>query len=279
MRPSRLYAVLVACASLVALAPPAVAAPHGKKPAKTADAKRAEAKAYFDAGADLYDKGDYEGAIASWQLSYDLSKKPLIFESMSNAYERLGDAKKAREYLARWREAAPEVERPRLDERLKNLDARIAREEQAEEAREAEEAARRAREQKALAPPPPPKAELGPPLLGLGLVGVGSIAVAVGVTLDVVAAGKRPDASTACKASGASTLCLASARDAITSSSTLATAGDVTWILGGIAAASGAALLLFGGSHEAAAKTEARRALVVPIVTPGGAGVGVSGSL
>jgi tetratricopeptide (TPR) repeat protein len=278
MRPSRLLAALLAGVSLVALAPPASAASNAKKPAKTADAKRAEAKAYFDAGADLYDKGDYEGAIASWQMSYDLSKKPLIFESMSNAYERLGDAKKAREYLARWREAAPEAERPRLDERLKNLDARIAREEEAEQARKAEEAARRAREKKALAPPPP-KAEPGPPLLGLGLVGVGSIAVAVGVTLDVVAAGKRPDASSVCKDAAGSTLCLASSRDAIASSSTLAVAGDVTWILGGIAAASGAALLLFGGSHAGAAKAEARRTIVVPIVTPGGAGVGLSGSL
>src|ERR1700761_6593550 len=122
-------ALFLAIGMSLAGAPPALAQP--KKPAGKVDPKLAEAKHLFEEGAAAYAQGSYDAAIRAWELSYDLSQKPLIFESIANAWERLGDAKKAREALAKWRAHAPPEEQELLDARLRNLDARVARDEEA----------------------------------------------------------------------------------------------------------------------------------------------------
>ena len=66
-----------------------------KKPGGKSDPKLEEAKRLFDEGAKHYGEGNYEKAIEAWEMSLDLSKKELINESISNAYERLGQPKKA----------------------------------------------------------------------------------------------------------------------------------------------------------------------------------------
>lgn len=96
------------------------------------DDTRAQAKKHFDEGAALYTQGSYKEAIKAWEKAYELSEEPLIFENMANAYERLGELKKAREHLALWREAAPAAEHPLLDKRLANLDDRIAKQARAD---------------------------------------------------------------------------------------------------------------------------------------------------
>src|SRR4029079_16607045 len=101
-------------------------------------------KKLFDEASDAYHDGRYEDAVKAWEKSYELSQKPLILESIANASERLGDKKKAREYLARWRAEAPKAEQERLDERIKTLDAAIAAADSAEAARKAEEDKKRA---------------------------------------------------------------------------------------------------------------------------------------
>src|SRR6478672_10379905 len=129
MRAPLLVSSLAALALVVAPAAPASAQPK-KAPTGKPDGKNNEAKKLFDDGAAAYTQGNYEAAIDAWTKAYDISKKPLIFESIANAYERLGEAKKAREYLSKWRDVAPKDEQDLLDARIKNLDARVARDEE-----------------------------------------------------------------------------------------------------------------------------------------------------
>lgn len=285
MRLRRLLQVLLFSGVGLAAASPAGAQPK-KAPAGKVDPKTAEAKQLFEQGAEEYTKGNYERAIDAWQRSYDISKKPLIFESIANGWERLGQASKAREFLAKWREVAPQDEWELLDERLRNLDARISREDevkaqhQAEDAKgkaERDELAKRA-QQKQAAPKPEPKR----PLTGYFLVGGGVVAVLAGVTLDLIANSRRPDAATACQPAGALTLCRESSKSDIQSSNTLATVGDVVWIVGGVAAAGGVAILLLGGpkaSPAEAPRASKAGASLVPLMLPGGGGFGLVGRM
>lgn len=247
---------------------PAPASPPAqwkKKPGSKADPKMAEAKRLFDEGAKHYSEGNYEKAIESWEMSYELSHRELICESIANAYERLGQPEKAREYLVRWRAAAPPEEHETLDARLKNLDERIAREEKERKAQEEGDG----QPVRAKGPPPPPAGVFLP---GVVLAGVGAAAVAAGVTLDIIASGKRPDEGDACRPLGGNQICRASEQDRIESSNGLAVAGDVLWIAGGVMATVGVVLLVTQ-SGSAASKETAGAMRVVPIVTPRGAGV------
>jgi hypothetical protein len=238
--PVRLVAALLAGAALVAAAPAALAQP--KKPAsKQLDPRFADAKRYFDDGAEAYRQGNYEAAIKAFEKSYELSQKPLIFESLANAWERFGDAKKARDYLARWREAAPPEERELLDVRIRNLSARIAREDEVAAQATASQAAREAQLRAAAVQAQAPDFQTYLP--GVIVGGVGLLAVIAGVAVDGVAAKDRPGAG-ACKTVGGQNLCMASAEGAISQSNRMAIAGDVTWIVGAAAVAAGAVLVI-----------------------------------
>jgi hypothetical protein len=111
------------------------------------------------------------------------------------------------------------------------------------------------------------------------MVGVGGAAVIAGLVMDGVAASKRPDEAEACTESGDGLLCRDALRDDIESSNTLAIAGDVTWIAGGLIAAGGVVVLLTlaGGDGDDADDASARAPRVVPWAGPNGGGVGVSG--
>jgi tetratricopeptide (TPR) repeat protein len=268
-----LSSVAVVAFALAAARP--ASAQTGKRPGQAAtDPKTAEAKRLFDEGAELYGQGSYEQAIAAWEKAYELSKKPLIFESMANAYERLGQAKKAREYLARWREVAPRDEHALLDSRLKNLEARAAREEEqaAASKAEAERAALERAEREARDSKSRSSAPSSTSIPGVVLTGGGAGAVIVGVTLGVIASARRPDPETACIASGDRQICSASARDSIESSSTLATVGDIIWITGIVAAGVGVYLVV---THDPRPKTGL---YLAPMVASGGGGAVLSSS-
>jgi tetratricopeptide (TPR) repeat protein len=263
-------------AAAFCLAPSLPARAQAKKPPAASPAKLAEAKKLFDQGKALYLQGSYQDAIDAWLKAYDLSGKPLMFDNIANAFERLGDARKAHEYLQRWRDAAPKDELPTIDARLKNLEARIAREDEAEAARKAEEqkAAEEAKRKKEAPPPPPPKPQ-GLYVPGLVVMGAGVAAVGVGVTLDLVAAGERPSAQSACVTTAAGPLCKASDRSAILSSNTFASVGDVLWIAGSAVAVGGLVLVLT--HRDAPAKEPAVGWYVVPAVSPTLGGVAAFG--
>ena len=294
------FGVPVAGALAVSIGVSATATAQPKKPPPPPkDPKIAEAKKLFEDGSQAYTDGRYEEAIKAWEQSYQLSGKPLIFESIANAYERQGDKKKAREYLAKWREAAPKEEHDQLDARIKNLDARIAAADAAEAARKEEEAkkkADKAAQDKAAQGDSKEKeqARASRMKLAIGVGAAGVAAVAAGVVLDVVAAGQRPDPNTACASGSGKTLCRESAKGDIESSSTLALAGDITWIAGAVIAATGVVLFVTLPSSGAAAgkegskdapktpekqsRTAPRWVSVAPLVGAGSAGVGVSGA-
>jgi tetratricopeptide (TPR) repeat protein len=234
---------LVAAAVVLAPAAPALAQPK-KPPAAKPEGKNNEAKKLFDDGAASYTQGNYEAAIDSWTKAYEISRKPLIFESIANAYERLGEAKKAREYLSKWRDVAPKDEQDLLDARIKNLDARVARDEELETARKAEAEKAKKAEEERQSKGGGPGGGSSTSIPGVVLLGVGGAAVAVGVTLDIIAGIRRPAVETACATTAAGQICKASSRDAITSSNTLALAGDILWIAGAAAAAGGAVLII-----------------------------------
>jgi tetratricopeptide (TPR) repeat protein len=235
--PRVLAAVFLASAAVLAAAPPALAQPHRAPPPTRTDPRLAEAKRYFEDGAAAYGQGNYEAAIRAWERAYEISQKPLIFESIANAWERLGDARKARDYLARWRSSAPLEERDLLDARIRNLDARVAREDEAARRTASERAAAQAAARVQIE-----QAQQQPWLLGAIVAGAGGVVVLTGVLVDVAAALKRPDASL-CKTTNGQTFCKAAAQGPIDLSNRLALAGDITWALGAAAVAAGAVLI------------------------------------
>src|SRR4029078_7933746 len=101
--------------------------------------------------------------------------------------QRLGDTTKARDYLTKWRESAPKEEVELLDARIKNLDTRVVREDDASAARRAaDEKAQRdreAREAAARATDEEQKSKAWLP--GAIVTGVGGAAVLIGVILDI----------------------------------------------------------------------------------------------
>jgi tetratricopeptide (TPR) repeat protein len=240
----RFPVVLLACAAALTPVAPAFAQPKKPPPptaAKAPDPKLAEAKKFFDEGVAAYATGNYDEAIKAWQKAYEISQKPLIFESIANAYERLGDARGARDNLTKWRESAPGEEHELLDARIKNLDARVKAQEEAARKAAEEKARREEKERAERAAAEASKSKAWLP--GAIVLGVGGLAAIAGGALDGVAASKRPDAN-ACKPSGAQQICRASAKDAIEGSNRLALAGDITWIAGAAIAATGAVLII-----------------------------------
>lgn len=241
---------------------------------KETDPKIAEARTAFEEGKELYNKGRYEDAIVKFERSFELSQRLLIFVSIANAYERLGQFKKARDALARWREVAPDEEVANLDERLKALDERIKKEGD-KEAQRAEEQRKREEEIRKNGGKPPSK---GPSVPGLAVTIAGGGLVVVGVILDAVAASMRPDAATACGKAGTKNLCLGSQKDGIETSNALAITGDVTWIAGAAAAAAGIVILVVDRPKEQKAGAAGPRVFGAPVVGPGFVGAGVAGS-
>ncbi|MEO7590520.1 MAG: hypothetical protein ABI134_04865, partial [Byssovorax sp.] len=146
---------------------------------------------------------------------------------------------------SKWRDVAPKDEQDLLDARIKNLDARVIRDEELETARKVEaEKSGRAEQERNRQRKPEGSSSGGTSVPGVVLLGVGGAAVAVGVTLDIIAGIRRPAADTACQTVSGAQICKASSRDAIASSNTLALAGDILWIVGAAAAVGGAALII-----------------------------------
>lgn len=254
---------------------PASTATNKKKPLNKKDPKYIEAKRLFEKGEEMFAKGDYEKAVESWEMSYDLSGADLILESIANAYERLGQLEKARDYLARWREVAPEAERPDLDSHLAKIDERLAKEKAAQAEKDAKEKAakdaqaKRDAEERA-------KREGGGGLFipGVVIAGVGAAAGITGGVLDIVAYRNRPDATAVCATSpDGKLLCRDSSRDAIEQSNTFATVGDILLFAGTATAAAGVVLVVL----KSGAKKDETKAAAAPWFLPGGGGMLVGG--
>jgi len=251
---------------------PSPVATNKKKPLNKKDPKYLEAKRLFEKGEELYSKGDYEKAVESWEMSFDLSGAELILESIANAYERLGRVEQAREYLARWRETAPVDERADLDARLAKLDERIAKEKAAQEAKADKEKGDKDAKQQA-----DERAKREGKLFvpGIVIAGVGAGVAITGGMLDILAFTGRPDQSAACATSPeGKLLCRDSSRVAIESTNAFATAGDILLLAGTATAAVGVVLVVLKSGKKVKDET---KATAVPWFVPGGGGMLVGG--
>ncbi len=284
----RLGSLIALLAALCVVALPAPARAQDT----TTQKQRREAKRLFNQAHLAYRRGDYEEAILKWEQSYELSQEPLIFLSIANAYERLGDVKQTLENLRRWRAHAPAREHKELDSRIEALEER-QRKIDAEDQKRREEEARRQAEREAQL-----RAELEAKqqrdreeatsdegaiwkIVGWSMVGTGGAALITGLVVDAVAAGKRPAEADACAAGGGRQLCRDALRSDIESSNTLAIAGDVTWIAGSAVAVGGVVVLLVLGyadddGEEQGQATTAPGWSVTPLIGSEAGGVVVS---
>lgn len=105
-----------------------------------AEDDESRARELFQNGVILYEEAQYEDAIIAWREAYRLSEAPVLLFNISDAWERLGNLEEALSFLNRYRALAPADERETLDRRIRNLERRLA----AEEERAREEAERRA---------------------------------------------------------------------------------------------------------------------------------------
>ncbi len=132
----------------------------------------------------------------------------------------------------------PFEEREGLELRIRNLDLRIAREDDLARQQAAAQAAKDQATRDEIA-----RDQQKPWLLGAIVGGAGGVLVIAGVVVDLIANAKRPAASL-CKTTGGVTLCQTAAQDPIALSNRMAIAGDATWIAGAAAVAAGVVLVI-----------------------------------
>lgn len=186
-------------------------------PVRADDADDARARELYENGADLYEEGRYDDAVAAWEESYRLSNKALLLYNIANAEERAGRYSDALEHLNRYRAFATADERAILDRRITNLDRRI------------QETGGGPTTTTTTTPAPPPPDPVvatatpvsstttttpernGPPLATFVLGGVGIAGLGVGAIFGLGAVSARSDAEAACVLQGEDNLCPAAA--------------------------------------------------------------------
>jgi tetratricopeptide (TPR) repeat protein len=100
----------------------------GARADQNKDADIEAAKTFFQAGKQYYDRGHYNEAITQFREAYRLSNASALLYNISQAYERMGDLPRAREYLQKYIDSGQTEpgELPALQDKLRTLDKRIA---------------------------------------------------------------------------------------------------------------------------------------------------------
>lgn len=195
-----------------------------------------QAKQLFRNGADLYDEGRYEDAIAAWQEAYNLSKQPVLLFNIANAYERLGRYQESYDALNRYRAFAPESEREAIERRLVNLEARLKEQPTTTTP--------------ATTPEPKPEKERSALLIPVAFYGAGVAGLAVGTGFGLRANGARDEAASLCAATDTSAVCPDSAAGAISRDRSSSHIADVGFAVGAVGLVGGTALMFMGRSEE-----------------------------
>jgi outer membrane receptor for ferrienterochelin and colicin len=112
---------------------------------------RTEARSHFKKGMESISAGKYDEGIAELQKAYVLLPHPNVLYNIARAYAEVGDLEEAATYFRKYLEGNP-PDKEEAAQILKNLEARIKRQQQA--AREAAQAQTQ---------PPPPTADAGAP--------------------------------------------------------------------------------------------------------------------
>lgn len=84
-----------------------------------------KAKVIFENGSQLYEEGNYDGAILAFQEVFRLTESPVLHYNLANCYERLGELQQAVDQLNLYRAVAGQDEVETLDRRLVNLERRL----------------------------------------------------------------------------------------------------------------------------------------------------------
>jgi len=228
------------------------------------------AKELYDNGAQLYEEGRYEDAIAAWQEAYRLSEKPLLLFNIANALERIGRYTEALESLNRYRAFARPDERDTLERRIANLEKRVA--EGPRTGIAVQELETKPIDGAATSSSDGPGA--GPiALLVGGLAGAGA-----GGGLAAAALATRSQLAEQCVPHGDSNLCPASAEPLLKRDADLSLASDIGLIAGGAVAAAGLVLTIVDATTDAFAQGPGSQRPVFAVApVPGGAVVLIGG--
>src|SRR5579859_2663350 len=102
-----------------------VAAPAMAQPAPDSDPDTEVAGREFQRGRDLYEQGDYPGAIAAFERANDIKPRPGFDFNIGRAYDRMGQWARALDYYERYLHAIRDGEDPDTRARVETLKARL----------------------------------------------------------------------------------------------------------------------------------------------------------
>lgn len=230
-----------------------------------------EARRLYVEGEAHYAAGRYRDAAASFERAYELSRRPALLFNLGNAYERLGDLKRAADYLRDYLNSPGARGTELVRQRIVRLEATHA-------AQERERAERQA--QRATAQPQPQAEPANKPsaLPGYILLGIGAASLATAITLGVLSGRAGSDAEASCTSDG---FCLRGAQTDLDREKGLGIGSDVALGVGLAAAGVGAYLLIRRALTEPEVQAERPQASggaglqLVAGPLPGGAEVGL----
>ena len=88
-----------------------------------------EARRQFEAGAEAFEEGLYESALACFQKAYDLSPRPVLLFNIAKTEDKLDRKREARDHYKRFLAAVPDTaNRTQVERRIDELNTEIARE-------------------------------------------------------------------------------------------------------------------------------------------------------
>lgn len=237
------------------------------------------ARELFENGAQLYDEGLYDEAIAAWQAAFALSPdRPLLLYNMANAYERLGRYQEALDNLNRYRALAPSDERETLERRMRAIERRMK--EQKAPASSSPEADPLPDTRGAPSTVTPPSdgggSSASPNPAGIVLITLGGAGLAVGGVLGSLALTERALVRSLCvDVESGGTLCPSNAKAHIDMDRNFSLGSDIALIAGGVALGAGVIILI--ADATSGGKASASNLHIVPSGGPDGAALTLMG--
>jgi tetratricopeptide (TPR) repeat protein len=228
--------------------------PGGSAPS----AKDARARDLWVRGNQLFEEGKYEQALAAFEESYRLSKRPGTLVALANTYELLGRLEEAIATLRRYEPHARPDEVKVIRERIGSLERRVK--ERPQRQQPGQEAGGTPGDTVAPAPAPVSGQVSGTaapqepkrPLRAWIVTGTGGALVIAGLGLGLAASATRSDIDARCGSYQGQTYCPIEAQSLIERHGRLALGADITMGVGIATAAAGVVWLLLGGGEAEA---------------------------
>ena len=148
------------------------------------DSAYAKAKQAYQYGKQLFEEGDYLGAIQAFERSYSITQKYELLFNIGLAYQFSGELEQAREKFLEYQKQAPASQKDEAQTRIDNIDIRLQKKKEREQEQEQEQEAKlkeKEEEEEESLPEqrmPPQKLAIPKPALyslwGVGAIGIGS---------------------------------------------------------------------------------------------------------